>query len=574
MSTASPQRRRRQVIANLQSTTTTITTIVFFTSICLLSRCAGVASITAAEDAPIAGLNITITAPPDGFSTAPDAIAFYAELSLPIFSISTVRIHFTAPGGQPATKAADNRVRFATLQLHSCFQTVSLSRNRTLQAHHHQNGTNLGLIVHRRRDNDAAAQIFYLHNRNYHTNATVAVALVAYDALAPQPGACSMELPMDEVPVLQVHDGDDDDDDDGAANSDFVEVDTPLAADANGDCQQQQRFLVVDRDHNVIGGGGDELRYTFYHLFLKRGDFTCRTYFDGIRQMLTVSSVRSSTNVSLSSALPYKPQRATYVRQPGTGVVFATLVRSVRTNADEETAEESEAADAVAAYVPAYTMFCAPLGWRTDCDIFAGPGFKMLATVLMLVGLVRAYLSPVLPWAGAPFDGFVVGMMLMLWAETTASHWWPVERLTVAAETGLLVGAGCLMAVLVAVLMFVCPAAVFVTELLAHVLVGFIAAAYTTDTFAAFGFAALKSSAWWVHAVVLLTVLAVVMLTVCLVPRVWGVIVMGAAWGTFALYQGTRIIWPVSGDGGGGSGAHGAVLMRNMVSALRSEEFR
>lgn len=36
------------------------------------------------------------------------------------------------------------------------------------------------------------------------------------------------------------------------------------------------------------------LQYSGFHLYLTKKDFTCRTYFDGIKQMMTVTDVRKN----------------------------------------------------------------------------------------------------------------------------------------------------------------------------------------------------------------------------------------------------------------------------------------
>lgn len=486
-----------------------------------------------AHDTLEPGPNITIIAPSDGFPTTGNAPAFYLELSLPPLSLTAVHIDFG-----PNTSAYPS---FTLLQLHACFAVLSLSYNASLQPGLHQNGTNLGLIV--RPAATRRHHTLFVHNANYHTAVEASIVLVAYDRLAPQPGACNLELEMTEVPVLQVHES--------AADvaDNVVTVDTPLAADAAGRCEHSHPT---------------RLQYAFYHQYLAAGDWTCSTYFAGIRSMLTAGDIER--NGWPSVPLPEKPQRRTYGTMAGTGIVFATVVRL-----EVDVDSDATAAAAAAAYVPGYTIGCAPLSWSSGCAPFDTAAIRLLAGVLFIAGTVRAFLQPQLVFVGMAIDAFVVGVFAALLAEPYVWWWWwwptqqtssMVESLVWCCTCGAVVSA-VLMATHSTCLARSAHSLRCTNEVMAHAVVGIVVAAFMADTIGST--ADMQATAWWYQFVFGATLAAAVLLVPCCTR--WGVVLMSAIGGAFGIVLALALVWPTVGW-------HAVYLMVNVMRSLRRPRYR
>lgn len=64
-------------------------------------------------------------------------------------------------------------------------------------------------------------------------------------------------------------------------HNEYINIDTPLAAINAEQTDEVKRCNV-------------SLSYVGYHLYLDRGDFTCRTLFDGIKRLMTVGRVKNN----------------------------------------------------------------------------------------------------------------------------------------------------------------------------------------------------------------------------------------------------------------------------------------
>lgn len=565
------------------------------------------------------GINITITAPPViGFPVGDNTVAYYSEISLPAYSISTITVDFGTTGGGGSSAPNSTTAppaNFAIVQLHGCFHRLSLSYTPTLLYGQHQNGTNLGLLVRPppaksgKPGKSTASQsttttTLYVHNRNYHTAVEASVVLIAYDQRAPQPGACSMELSMAEVPSLQVSDDSEGVNDRTPAL--LVAVDTPLAADEFGQCTGGTTAIVrvVKSDGRRIGKIVNatvsaktsqqqqplrqQLVYTYYQRYLPAAaaislgsapDASCRGYFDGIRSMLTLDDVLANGQPAV--AHPDKPQRRTYARLPGMAVVFASVVSVVVVeeqqqhqpgsvpNADDERSTFGTIV-ATAVYVPAYTMFCSPVYWRTDCRPFATPAYGLLALALLAVGVARGWAHPLYPaHAAAACDAFVVGSLA---AYLTEPLWWPNDWWWDEGDVRmelvflLCVACGAALATVVSTVAAVwLPANKFAGEVVTHILVGMIVAAFVTDWLDT---AEMKGSWWWYHFVFGAAVATVMVAAPCCRP-VWSGRLASAAWGTFGVVLAVTV-W----SGGRVVGTHTMWMVLNVMRSFRVPEFR
>lgn len=79
-----------------------------------------------------------------------------------------------------------------------------------------------------------------------------------------------MEYPVANAPVLIV-----------TFRKEFINVDTPLAAYRADETNEVKRCNV-------------SLSYLGYHLFLDRGDYTCRSLFDGIKRLMTINRIKQN----------------------------------------------------------------------------------------------------------------------------------------------------------------------------------------------------------------------------------------------------------------------------------------
>lgn len=454
-------------------------------------------------------INITISAAEFAFESG--EVAYYKELTVPAGSISPVYIDFrNSSSGNAHRKAADTaNLAFGILQVHACLNNISLSYNATLERGFHQTGSDLGLIVR----NTQRPSILFIHNTIYRVDVQISIAFIPYNQSDPVPGGCSMELTMPEVPTLVLD-----------VKADMTTVDTPLAATSKGRCDPAAVFS-----------------YTGYHRYMRRSDYSCRSYFDGIRSMMTATQLRQ--NGQLGIPHPIKSNRRTYVTVPGTGVVFATMV----------TLEQD---GSLATYVPVYSVACSPLLWESNCDVFSSPVFFVLNAVLIVAGIIRAYLGPMLFCVGAAIDGFVLGAFVTFYVQC---QWWPDHLMTAQEETILLCTMGGITGL---VLAFVCcffQAGAIVTLGVTNVIVGYLLATFSTSVVDT---ADMKSHVWWYQLIFMASILIVFLL----LPPCFSLsgIIVTIAWGSFAIMQAFFFML----------GTHSSYLVLNTFNSFRVNEFR
>lgn len=183
-------------------------------------------------------------------------VSYYHEVTLPAYSNSEFSIRNIAP-----------TFGFAIFQVHACLYNVTLSYLELLKPHMYEHGSDMGLIVYP----STIPQSLFVANDNYFTAVNISIAVIVYNPTVPIPGACNLvAAEVDDSPGLLVQNA-----------REMISVDTPPAAMNVHErlCQTQPTRA---------------LQYSGYHLYLSKNDFTCRTYFDGIKQMLTVSDVKKN----------------------------------------------------------------------------------------------------------------------------------------------------------------------------------------------------------------------------------------------------------------------------------------
>lgn len=87
-----------------------------------------------------------------------------------------------------------------------------------------------------------------------------------------------MEYPVANAPVLIA-----------TFRKEFIDIDTPLAAYRADETNEVKRCNV-------------SLSYAGYHLYLDRGDYTCRSLFDGIKRLMTINRIKDN-GISVCSSV-------------------------------------------------------------------------------------------------------------------------------------------------------------------------------------------------------------------------------------------------------------------------------
>lgn len=186
-----------------------------------------------------------------------DEIAFYDEFLLEPYTVNTINVYnFT-----------NLENGFGILQVHSCWYNLTLSYNQTIQQNFYENGTDLGFALYPSRQK---SQEVFVYNYNYFTSVNISIALILYNKSTPEPGGCNMEYSVANAPVLIV-----------TSQKEFFNIDTPLAAYRADEINEVKRCNV-------------SLNYMGYHLYLNRGDYTCRSLFDGIKSLMTINSIKDN----------------------------------------------------------------------------------------------------------------------------------------------------------------------------------------------------------------------------------------------------------------------------------------
>ncbi|KAJ6639691.1 Transmembrane 7 superfamily member 3, partial [Pseudolycoriella hygida] len=418
----------------------------------------------------------------DASKPSTDDITFYAEFSLDAYTVNTISVYnFT-----------DLKYGFGILQVHSCWYNLTLSYNRTIQRNFHENGTDLGLTLYPWQQNP---QELYVHNHNYFTSVNISVALILYNKTTPEPGGCNMEYPMANTPLLIV-----------TFHKKFMNVDTPLAAFRADESNEVKRCNA-------------SLSYIGYHLYLNRGDYTCRSLFDGIKSFMTVGGIEEMGIPS--AAVPGgAAHRRSYVTVPGTGIVFQTIV-------------SGEAG--TSSYVPRFTTSCSPPLLETSCDAFDSALYRVLAGLLVSVGIIRAYFCDFLKAIGVFIDGFIFGLLLTF----NLTHLSEANTFEDKAEQ-ILFTCALFVAMLITLVFtcfeilrscFICLPTVIVGWLLGAVIV------YFTDDL----FYELKSYGWMYETVFIASIVGV---TILISPlKTLGPLILGATSGSFYIVHGFCIAY-------------------------------
>ncbi|XP_055388765.1 uncharacterized protein LOC129617673 [Condylostylus longicornis] len=245
-------------------------------------------------------------------------------------------------------KKAEN-FGYAIFQVHSYAYNIKLIKLQKLQL-----GQNLGIVAFE-------SQLFYIQNPNKF-DIDYAIAVTTYNSSSPVSGGCNIEGEISESPILKL-----------TSLKDIIQVDTPSAA----------MSIKKDPKQKLCSNTSEPsaaLSYTGYYYYLPKGDFTNKTYFNGIKRFLLPSNITKVAFRAFKKSNKGPANRRIYMQVPGTGMVFNTIVR--------------DSDGTPAAYVPAVTYFCNPFLWEEGCFfIFNDNALKVLSSILLVVGFVKTFLS-------------------------------------------------------------------------------------------------------------------------------------------------------------------------------------
>ncbi|XP_066998733.1 transmembrane 7 superfamily member 3 isoform X3 [Anabrus simplex] len=174
----------------------------------------------------------------------------------------------------------------------------------------------------------------------------------AVSVKAPLPGGCNMEFSVETAPYLQLR-----------LSRSLITVDAQLAS-------LPSLSLACDDYSSLI-------HLEIYHMYLPERDFTPESYYDAIRKMSTVDSIRSNGKLV---AAPERGStlRRTFSAYPGTGSVYGVIAVS---------------GYSASAYVPAFTYACGSkyIPDEDMCEILTAPFSKLLCAMIFFCGLLMCF---------------------------------------------------------------------------------------------------------------------------------------------------------------------------------------
>lgn len=281
----------------------------------------------------------------------------YHEIVLPAYSNTKIQLTNMSRNGR--------NVGFALVQVNAYEFNVTLSYTETIIEGNHLTGLNLGLVLYE--DGN-----LYVINTNPHEDIWISLILMLYNKTAPLPGGCNMEFPVDVSPVMNL-----------TLGESTIEVDTPPASLA-------RQFNSSENDC-----GKARLKYESYYLSMPSYDFSQKTYFTYIRNLISYANAKASGRLNnLTMSMP--GIKRIYDRQIGRGMVFVTVVVDPVNHG-------------FSAYVPVHSYACHPFLNAGGCYEFNVP----IRIVGLIVTLIMAA-EIVIGFCPLPVKAFICGVIVGL----------------------------------------------------------------------------------------------------------------------------------------------------------------
>ncbi|CAH2087930.1 unnamed protein product [Euphydryas editha] len=232
----------------------------------------------------------------------------------------------------------NKNVSYIIFQVHSHLYNVTLYNNTYIKGSYVV-GTNVGMYSSVKPKIDT----FFIYNPNM-INLKLYLSVHGYYVKDPIPGGCNMEFPLPTSPYLQT-----------SYNKDYVLVDAAAARDpSDAFCNNIDKALVF-----------------FYQMYLPERNFDADTYFDGIKNMMTMDGIENFGE--------YLPENGDRMRRmmsayPGTGAVYVAVAISTQNTS------------AYSVYVPTYSYACSPLV-ESGCELLDDFLSQLLCASLLFLGL-------------------------------------------------------------------------------------------------------------------------------------------------------------------------------------------
>lgn len=242
---------------------------------------------------------------------------------------STLQVDFTN---------INKNVSYLIFQVHSHLYNVTLYNNTYVKGSY-VSGTNVGLYSSVK----PKPETFFIYNPNK-IDLKLYLTVHGYDKKDPIPGGCNMEFSTPISPYIKT-----------SYNKDYVLVDAAAARDlSDTDCNFLEKAVVY-----------------FYQMYLPERDFDADTYFDGLKNMMTMDGIDDFGE--------YLPQNGDRMRRmmsayPGTGVVYVAVAIS------------TENTSAYSVYVPTYSYACSALV-EGGCELLDDFLSQVLCASLFFLGL-------------------------------------------------------------------------------------------------------------------------------------------------------------------------------------------
>ncbi|XP_068623092.1 transmembrane 7 superfamily member 3-like [Battus philenor] len=233
-------------------------------------------------------------------------------------------------------------VSFIILQVHSHFYNVTVYNN-TFTRSSSVYGTNVGMYSSVKPSLDK----FFIINENA-VNIKLYLSVHGYGAKDPIPGGCNMEFQPPVSPYLHV-----------SYTKDYVLVESASARDTT------DPLCTSLNNANVI----------FYLMYLPERKFDSDTFFEGIRNMMTLDNIIENGVVVPETTWRMRRMLSAY---PGTGSIYVAVAYS------------STNSSAYSVYVPTYTYACSPTD-ESGCELLDDMLSQLLCTSLLFFGLFMCF---------------------------------------------------------------------------------------------------------------------------------------------------------------------------------------
>ncbi|XP_049878394.1 transmembrane 7 superfamily member 3-like [Pectinophora gossypiella] len=283
-------------------------------------------------------------------------------------------------------------VRFIIFQVHSHLYNVTLYNN-TLTQNSFISGTNIGLY-----GKVKPPDTYYVINNNT-IDIKLYISIHGYRSSDPIPGGCNLEFPLYISPFMYVK-----------YTKDMISVDASSAQHPKDpDCLGVNKLITMK----------------FYRLYLYERNFGEDSYFEGLRNMMTLAKIQENGD-EVPQTLRMKFLRRLLGAYPGTGSIYVAVAYHILNNS------------VYSIYVPTHTYACSPL---EGCEILDDITSQFFCAALFFIGLFICYF-------GHRFfttEMFLVGMFSgILITYTIIPMWTDLDRpalLFASGMSGIFMGA-------------------------------------------------------------------------------------------------------------------------------------